>query len=374
MATEIQPLPRDERPVRTLCITAHPDRPEAETFIGLAGRGFEMRVLCAPGASERERIRAAGIEVAPLEIARRIDRAAIARIEAELDASRPDVLHLFNNTALSNGLIAARRRPCKIIAYRGIVGNVSYWNPASWLRHLNPRIDRIVCVAEAVRVSLAEVRLLGLRIPPHKLITIYKGHDPVWYEAGRIDRESLGLPRDAFVVGCVANWRPRKGIEVLLRACERLASDSSLHLVLVGRMDDPAFLALIERSPMTGRIHRLGFRADAARVAAAFDVAVLPSLRREGLPKTVIEAMACGVPPVVTAVGGSPELVVAGKSGLVVPPGDAAVLAEAIRKLRASAELRKAMGAAARERIRAAFPIEATVAQTAALYLDVMRA
>jgi glycosyltransferase involved in cell wall biosynthesis len=373
MASEIQPAPGDERPIRTLCITPHPDRPEAETFIGLAGRGFEMRVLCAPGTSERERILAAGIDVAPLEIARRIDRAAIARIEVELDASRPDILHLFNNTALSNGLIAARRRPCKIIAYRGIVGNLSYWNPASWLRHLNPRIDRIVCVAEAVRASLAEVRLLGLRIPPHKLVTIYKGHDPAWYEAGRLDRESLGLPADAFVVGCVANWRPRKGIEVLLRACERLASDS-LHLVLVGRMDDPAFLALIERSPMTGRIHRLGFRADAARVAAAFDVAVLPSLRREGLPKTVIEAMACGVPPVVTAVGGSPELVVAGKSGLVVPPGDATVLAEAIRKLQASAELRKAMGAAARERIRAAFPIEATVAQTAALYLDVIRA
>src|SRR5690606_17850887 len=121
--------------------------------------------------------------------------------------------------ALSNGLLAVRPFPhVKVVAYRGIVGNVSLLSPVSWLRNLNPRIDRIVCVAEAIRRHFLDLRLLGYRLPPEKFITIYKGHDPAWYRGSPADLTEFSIPPDAFVVGCVANMRPRKGVEVLVRA------------------------------------------------------------------------------------------------------------------------------------------------------------
>ena len=99
-------------------------------------------------------------------------------------------------------------------------------------------------------------------------------------------------------------------------------------------------------------------------------MAVLPSIKREGLPRSVIEAMAYKTPPIVTDSGGNPELVVDGISGLVVPARDSAAIARAIRRLHDDAELRNRMGAAARERIRTHFRIEDTIAKTEALYRD----
>ena len=95
---------------------------------------------------------------------------------------------------------------------------------------------------------------------------------------------------------------------------------------------------------------------------------MLPSVKREGLPKTVIEAMAYGVPPVVTDCGGSPELVADGVSGFVVPVRDPVALARAINELYADAGLRARLGQGARERIASAFRIEDTVARTLDLY------
>jgi glycosyltransferase involved in cell wall biosynthesis len=99
---------------------------------------------------------------------------------------------------------------------------------------------------------------------------------------------------------------------------------------------------------------------------------VLPSLRREGLPKTVIEAMAYGVPTIVTDVGGSPELVQHEISGIVVPPGDAQALAAAIATLWRQPELARAYGRKGQERIEREFSNRTTVARTAALYRELV--
>lgn len=99
---------------------------------------------------------------------------------------------------------------------------------------------------------------------------------------------------------------------------------------------------------------------------------MLPSVRREGLPKTVIEAMALGVAPIVSDTGGSAELVVDGESGLVVPPGDPAALAQAIAALCANPSRRRAMGAAARLRLGTSFRVEDAVAAHLALFRQVL--
>ena len=276
---------------------------------------------------------------------------------------------MFSNKALQSGLAASRGLPVRIVAYRGIVGNVSVFNPVSWLRVLNPRVDRIVCVADAVRDYFLRMQPAFLRLPPERVVTIYKGHSLDWYRDAPADVRSLGIPRGAFVLGCVANYRPRKGIEFLVDAMAGLPAEWNTHLLLVGGgMDATSLTRRIAASPAAARVHVLGYRADAPSLAAACDVFVLPSTKREGLAHSLIEAMAYGVAPVVTDCGGSPELVVNGVSGFVVPVRDAAALAAAIRRLHDDPELRRRLGAAARERIGTDFRIEDTIAKTLALY------
>jgi len=219
-----------------LCITEHSDRPEAETFIGLKNEGVDVNVLCSPKARHFGRLVEAGVRVVPLEIAGRLDAGAVERIRAELRSHRYDVVHLYNNKTVLHGLIATRGYPAKIVVYRGIVGNVSVLSPFSWLRYLNPRVGRIVCVAEAVRRYFLGLRFFGWRLAPHKVVTIYKGHDLAWYRDPPADLRAVGIPQGAFTVCCVANWRPRKGVEVLIEAFTLLPSDAEIHLALVGDM------------------------------------------------------------------------------------------------------------------------------------------
>ena len=352
--------------IRALGITGDPDRPTIATFIGLRSAGIELCAVRTPSDVSNEALHAAGVPLVDVPVDRRAAATGARRLRAELLRGRYDILHLFGNRALENGLRASRGLPVRIVAYRGIVGNVSFLSPVSWRRYLNPRIDRIVCVADAVRDHFLNMRPARMRIPAERLVTIHKGHSLDWYNEPAADLRALGLPPGAFTVVCVANYRPRKGIELLVEALPALPDD--VHLLLVGHMDSRALRRRIAASPAASRIHRPGYLTEAPAVAGACDVAVLPSIKREGLPRSVIEAMAYKTPPVVTDSGGSPELVVDGVSGVVVPARDTAAIAQAIRRLYDDPELRNRMGAAARERIRTHFRIQDTIERTETLY------
>lgn len=356
------------RSIRALCITQDLDRPTTETFIGLARAGIDLTVACPANAERKADLEAAGIRVLTAETAEWLRAGGVRAFRAGLMRSRYDILHLFSNKALQWGLMASRGLPVRIIAYRGIVGNVSVFNPVAWLRFLNPRIDRIVCVADAVRDFFLHMKPAPWRIPKHKLVRIYKGHDPAWYMQPPADLTAAGVPAEAFVVCCTANYRPRKGIEFLVDAVAALPADMNVHLVLVGAMNDRRLVRRIERSGAAERIHRLGHRNDAPAVAAAADVFVLPSIKREGLARSLIEAMIVGTPPIVTDCGGSRELVVHDECGLIVPVRDAAALAAAISRLHRDADLRQRLGEGARQRILNHFRIQDTIKQTLEVY------
>jgi glycosyltransferase involved in cell wall biosynthesis len=343
--------------IKALCITEDADRPTTATFIGLQRAGVDVTVACPPTASARDLLAEGGVRLLDIPMRANFDRQAVQTLRAELVEGGYQILHVFSNKALQNGLRAARRLPVRIVAYRGIVGNLSVLSPISWMRFLNPRIDRIVCVADAVRDYFRRMQPAFLRVPEHKLVRIYKGHDLAWYTAAPADLQLVGIPADAFVVSCVANYRPRKGIEVLVDAMASLPRSWPIHLLLVGTMDAPKLSRRIAASPVAERVHRVGHRTDSPSLTAASDVFVLPSIKREGLARSLIEAMAYAVPPIVTDCGGSPELVVDGVSGLVVPVRAAAASARAIAKLYEDADLRARLGAAARERIRTHFRI-----------------
>jgi glycosyltransferase involved in cell wall biosynthesis len=356
--------------IRVLCVNDDVvqgnDRPTLAMFIGLHRAGVAITVVCPPEHPHYPMLASENIPTVDIRFRRDFDRAAIRQVREELIRGAYDIVHTFNNKAISNVLCAAKDLPVKIVAYRGIVGAVGFMDPMSWMRYLNPRIDRIVCVAEAIRQYFLNMRPKFLRMPPERPVTIHKGHKLEWYTDEPADLTSVGIPQGAFVVGCVANYRPRKGIEVLVEAMEQLPED--VHLLLIGRMDAERLTRRIETSPAKQRIHRTGFREDAPSLSAACDVFCLPSTRREGLSRAIIEAMAYGVPPIVTDSGGSPELVVDGVSGIVVPVNDRRAIADAIEQLYRDAEFRKRLGRAARERIGTAFRNEDTVQKTVALY------
>ncbi len=357
--------------IKALCITDDPDRPTTATFVGLRRAGVDLTVVCPPDTDSRALLAAEGVKLLDLKLGGLRDRRGTARLRDELVRGSYDVLHVFSNRPLESGVAAVRGLPVKLVAYRGIVGNVSFLSPISWLRFLNPRIDRIVCVCNAVRDYFLSMRPALLRMPAERPVTIYKGHSLAWYTAAPADLRELGIPAGAFVAVCVANYRPRKGIEVLVDALAELPRDWPVHVLLVGRMDAPRLRAKIAASPVKERVHVAGHRSDAPAIVAACDVFVLPSVKREGLARSLIEAMAYRVAPIVTDCGGSPELVVDGECGLVVPVRNATALSRAIRRLYENPAVRSGMGAAARERIGTHFRIERTIERTLELYREI---
>ena len=357
--------------LRVLVVTDQGDHPETGMVIKLHEAGVGIRVLCWEDCPYIHWLADAGVPFRPLRLTGKRDRAGAREIARQLDEFRPQVLHLLRKQPIFNGLAAAKGRSVRIVLYRGIVGNVSFLNPLDWMSFLNPRVDRIVCVAEAVRQEFLRLGFAGLRIPRQKLVTIHKGHDLDWYRDPPADLGEFGIPPSAFVVNCVANVRPRKGIPLFIDACASLPADLDMHFLLIGRgMDSPELLQRIARSRNPDRFHVLGFRSDAAELMAASDVSVLPSLRREGLPRSIIESMSYRTTPVVSDAGGSPELVEHGRSGLVVPAGDAGALADALASLRRDPEWCRELGENARNRIGRDFDVAETARKTLELYRE----
>lgn len=358
--------------MRVLYITKNSDRPESATITGMHDQGVDVVVMADLRSPHVQRIRQAGIEVLDLPLERKLDRGALRMIRERVVSGRIDIVHAFTNRTVLHMVLATRGLAVKLVAYRGVIGNVSWWSPLSWYRFLNPRISRIICVAEEIRRYLLGLKLAGLRLDPGKVVTINKGHDLAWYRDEPADLAQFGIPPDATVVTCSSRLRPRKGLWELVRALGRTDPGRNIHVLFLGHEGNAALHEEVRRIHHPERVHFAGFRADAPAIMAASDICALPVLDGEGLSRAVIEAMAYAVPAIVTPVGGNTELVVDGECGLVVPTGDVDALAAAMERLHDDPDLRRRMGEAARERIRTRFRNEDTVEATLALYREVL--
>jgi glycosyltransferase involved in cell wall biosynthesis len=145
-------------------------------------------------------------------------------------------------------------------------------------------------------------------------------------------------PAGEWVIGCMALYRPRKGVEVLIEALAMLRrAGRKARLRAVGPFETPEYeasiRALAQRLEVTDSIDWTGFTSNVNAEFAKMDVFVLPSLFGEGMPMVILEAMAVGVPVVASDVEGIPEVLEHGRSGLVVPPNDPGALADEIGRL-----------------------------------------
>ncbi len=353
--------------MRALIVTTYNDRSEIALYKGLADAGIGVEVICSPGARDIESLRNHGVHVEEMRIRHRLDLPAVRRLRHRLAAERYEIVYAPRNSTLSVSLLASIGISTGIIGYRGTVGHISRLDPASWLTYLNPRVCRIVCVSEAVREYL-----LGFSLPAKRLVTIYKGHDPEWYAREKAaDLGSLGVPPGSFVVCFTGNIRPVKGVDILLKSLLLIPADLPVRLVLVGENRDRRVQRMMNLPGVKERCIWLGYRSDATAISKAAHLFVMPSIEREGFPRAVIEAMAAGVPPIVTNVGGMPELVEHNVSGIVVPPRDPAAIASAIPALAKDSSLRERLGREAARRIAEKFHISRTIADMTSLFQDV---
>ncbi|MFK8030121.1 MAG: glycosyltransferase family 4 protein [Gammaproteobacteria bacterium] len=353
-----------------MAISPSGDLPETHQLIGLAKRGVDMTILHGADAPNVALIEASGVPHKVLELNSRWDKKATRFIRQEILDTDPDIIHMFTNRAVQNGLRASRGLRPRLLAYRGIAGVEKVHDPISWLTFLNPRIDKIICVADAIRQHLVSLKLPGWRFPPDKAITIHKGHDVDWYQKPAVARSSLGVPEEAIVLVCTVNDRPRKGLPYLIDACHQMAELENLHVLLVGNIDKNNYTETLARCAMSDRIHFTGYRKDVTQVIAAADICILAATKREGLPRGIIEGMVNEVTPTVADAGGSPELIEHGVSGMIFAPADASAIADTIRYLVTHPEECQAMGKVARERIKRDFNYLTTIDKTFEVYQE----
>ncbi len=307
----------------------HTCRPEAEIFIGLKKKGFDITVMTYPDAIYIDRFRQNGIKVITYHPTKRYDLPFIRFLREELRKGAYDILQLYNNKAIFNGLKSARNIDVKVVIYRGASSNMSWLNPINYLKFFHPRVDYVICNSEEIRKRFLAVPFYQKK----KAITIYKGHDTRWYEnTESYDiRKELGIDMEDLLLVNVANNRKFKAIPDLMKAMKFIPENSKISLLVIGRkMDDPEIKKLSKTSGNEDKIHFLGYRKDSINIVAASDIFILPSIGGESLTKSVIEAMSLGVVPMISDIPGNKPLVDQRINGFVFQKANPEDLAEKI--------------------------------------------
>lgn len=347
---------------------------------GLVEAGYEVIFASPDGPFLTELVRE-GFEVQQIPLRGQphplYDYLCIKKLSQLLKKERICLVHAHGYRAGWVGRIAARLAGAPVVLYT--VHSSMLHNPwPRWKARFFLRLDgclarftnRIITVSDDLRRELIEQG----RVPAELVITIYNGlkFEGGFAAAGADLRAELGLSPETLLVGTVARLAPQKGIPVLIKAAARLAHRRAVRFVVVG--DGPLRQELELQARASGApVVFPGFRDDVPNVLRALDIFVLPSLT-EGLPYVILEAMATGLPVVATRVGGIPEVIRDRETGLLVAPGSEEELVLAVEALLDSEDLRKNLGAAAREHVRQHFTEEKMIRETLAVYEKLIRA
>jgi glycosyltransferase involved in cell wall biosynthesis len=330
-------------------------RPEAEMFIEIAHQGHQVTVATQGDAEYVSRFRDNGVKVMDCFPSGKICFKSITTLHRELIDGDYDICYAFNSKTIPNAAFACIGTKAKLVVYRGTTGGLYRHDPTAYLTLLHPRVDGVVCVSNAVQKDVSK------RVWKNKqnVVTIYKGHQLDWYQVEPTFRSEFNLSDKDIIAVCATHVRPSKGISILLQATHFI-DNPNFHLILAGSGYEPHFDE-IKASPMADRIHYIGHRTDIPSLMTMADFQVQPSISGEGLPRTIIEAMANATTSVVTTTGGSPELVIDGKTGYIVEAGNVKAFADAMNKLIADKGKIQSMSKAAQQRLHDEFNAKNTV-------------
>ena len=331
---------------------------------------YDVRVISLSHGSSVRRLQKAGIEATVID--EPDDRLAVLALAKELAAFEPEVVHNHMYRAEVVGTKAALhlgedgcRRPAVVSTIHS--SRVRCVEDRETLRQLTPLMDRLIVVSKAIEQKIADE---GRRGAPVSLI--YNGVDLQRYNHQQpccTLHDDYHIDPEAPIVGVVARLEAEKGQRTLLDAWPLvLEAVPNAWLLVVGEGSERDSLeAQAELAGISGRVVFTGRREDVPAVTAALDIAVLPSYREaQGL--SVLEAMALSRPVVASAVGGIPEMIEDGVSGLLVPPHDCEALAAAIVRLLTDHPLADTLARRGHDVVHERFCIELMVKSVSDLY------
>lgn len=336
---------------------------------------FRFIVVCLDQVGELgERLAAESIPVVCLKRRPGFDWRCVQALHRLLESERIDVVHAHQYTPFAYGIatrIFGRRPPVLFTEHGRFFPDYPNWKRKAFNSLLRRRSDRFVAVGHAVREAL--VNNEGL--PRTRIQVVYNGIDLSRSQSEPCSpcqvRESLGIAKDAIVVLTVARLDPIKDHRTALAAIARAVRQiPQLRYLIVG--DGPQRESIEREITSLGlrdTVSMLGTRRDVNAMLSASDIFLLTSVS-EGIPVTILEAMAAGVPVVATEVGGVPELVDDGVTGFLAPASDSAALADSIVRLCASAELRRSVAERARQRVASDFSQSTMIDEYARLYQE----
>jgi glycosyltransferase involved in cell wall biosynthesis len=330
---------------------------------GLTSRGHDVVVTCPIGSPLDKHIPTNKV---PISTRRQVQLSAFGQYLKLFRQQRFDVVHVhFNPDFIASAAAAKITRQGPVILTRHVA------LPWSWLkvRRYGKLFDHIIPVSGAV-----ERKLLDSAIPAEKMTVAKAGCPPLSPTHGREEaRRALGYQDGEFVVGCFGRLVPEKGVLHLIEAAKRLPPGVRIEIFGDGPQKD----ALEERAKTLQVDHRVAFRgfiSDVADAMLAVDCVSIPSTWDEAFPYAALEAMSVGRPIVASRSGGLPEIVEEGKTGLLVERGDAASLANAVRRLAESPEEAEAMGVRARSIHRSTYTVPKMAERIEAVYKSAIAA
>jgi glycosyltransferase involved in cell wall biosynthesis len=334
---------------------------------------FRHTVLCLSRAGElADQLQDSGIAVMVRPVRRRLLLPDLIGLSSWLRAQKVVIVHTHMFYAALWGRLASLLAgvPVRVSTEHG----KELWK-SRWQIWMDRRLSRTTCRHIAVSQDGLRIRLKRERVRPDKILHIPNGvtvpAEP-GNETGRLRiRRELGLNDDQPVLGSVGRVVAAKGYGDLLAAFGRLRQRfSNLHWLLVGDGPElPTLRRSAEQAGLAAAISFVGFRSDIADLLSAMDVFVMSSIR-EGLPLALLEAMAARKSIVVTDVGGMPEVVQDGVSGLVASPADPESLAAAIGSLVAARDLANRLAEKAYQRAQGEFSSETIAARIEQVYTE----
>ena len=346
--------------------------------------GYEVHAAASSAEGHRDEVEAIGVRCWDIPFVRSPvslkNLTAYRKLKSLLRRERFDLIHVHTPMAAWLGRLAAKRTGQGPVLYTA--HGFHFYKGAPWPYWLfyYPAERVAARWTDGLIVMNSEdyerAQKMGFK-PDENLFFVHGvGVDLEQFSQGRENRisvrEELGLGHQDVVVTCVAEFTSTKNHAFLLAAWRKVAKEEhQAHLLLVGEGGLKRAIEQKIKVESIPNVHFLGFRKDVPQILQATDIFVLPSTR-EGLPRSVMEAMAAGKPVVATDVRGSRDLVEHGTTGLLVELGDVEGLAQALLQLIRDSELRKKMGQAGRAKIQD-YSLERVLDEMSAIYARYLR-
>ncbi|MBK8276993.1 MAG: glycosyltransferase [Nitrospira sp.] len=330
---------------------------------------FQSKACLIKSGWLREQLEARGCETFIVPSRHTFDLALLLRFRQEILERGVDIIHAHEFAMNTYGSLASVLTGVPCVATQH--GKNYFWK--KWRRRMAykfvARQSALVAVSDNVRSFVSG----NVGLSPDRIRMIYNGIDPRAHQpddAVRLRiRAELSLSPSTLVIGTVGNLYPIKGQSFLIRAMPTIVRSCPTAVLLVAGRGElrEALQAEADALGVSAHVRFLGYRDDVPTLLQGFDVFVLPSLS-EGLPFSALEAMATGKPVVATRVGGTPEVIVDGTTGYLVPPEDSHELAEKILALLCDTSRARLFGQEGIRRVEKAFSLCVMVGQYQQLY------